>query len=152
MSIMNTEIKALIDKENVIQKVTELFVFTDQRDWSKVRECFTENVHFDMTSMAGGDPVNLTPEQITQAWDEGLKPLQAIHHQVGNFMVNLDKNEAEVFCYGIALHYLENPSGKNTRTFVGSYDFHLMRQQDDWKINKFKFNLKYIDGNADLGS
>jgi len=80
INIMNPETKKLIDKENVIQKVTELFVFIDQRDWPKVRSCLAENVHFDMTSMAGGDPVNLTPEQITQAWDKGLSSLQAIHH------------------------------------------------------------------------
>jgi hypothetical protein len=105
-----------------------------------------------MTSMAGGDPVDLTPDQITSAWDEGLKLLQAIHHQVGNFMVDIKDNEAELFCYGIACHYLENQTGENTRTFVGSYDFHLTRERADWKIDQFKFNLKYIDGNAELGS
>jgi len=67
-------------------------------------------------------------------------------------MVKLNDNQAELFCYSIALHYLENPTGENTRTFVGSYDFHLIRQGNDWKIDTFKFNLKYIDGNVDLGS
>jgi hypothetical protein len=149
---MNTDLQRLIDKEDVIRKVTELFVYTDQRDWPKVRSRFAESVHFDMTSMAGGDPVNLTPDQITSAWDEGLKTLQAIHHQVGNFIVDVKENEAKLFCYGIASHYLENQTGENTRTFVGSYDFHLIRQQKDWKIDQFKFNLKYVDGNAELGS
>lgn len=139
-------------KQNVIQKVTELFVFTDQHDWPKVRSCFAENVHFDMTSMAGGDPANLTPEQITHAWDDGLSSLQAIHHQIGNFMVKLNDDQAELFCYGIASYYLENPTGENTRTVVGSYGFHLTRQGADWKIDTFKFNLKYIDGNVNLGS
>jgi hypothetical protein len=59
-------------------------------------------------------------------------------------------NEAELFCYGIALHYLPNPTNRNTRTFVGSYDFHLLRTHGAWKIDRFKFNLKFIDGNKDL--
>jgi len=149
---MNSEMQGLLHKEQVIQKVTELFVFTDQRNWEKVEHCFAPEVLFDMTSMAGGDPVQLTPQDISAAWDEGLKALQAIHHQVGNFLVTLNGDEAEVFCYGIASHYLENSSGQNTRVFVGSYDFHLIRLQQEWKIDRFRFNLKYIDGNKDLES
>ena len=149
---MNSEMQGLLHKEQVIQKVTELFVFTDQRNWEKVEHCFAPKVLFDMTSMAGGDPVQLTPQDISAAWDEGLKALQAIHHQVGNFLVTLNGDEAEVFCYGIASHYLENFSGQNTRVFVGSYDFHLIRLQQEWKIDRFRFNLKYIDGNKDLES
>ena len=149
---MNSELQRLLDREEVVRRVTELFVYTDQRKWDKVINCFTPNVLFDMTSMAGGDPVHLTPQEITAAWDEGLKALQAIHHQVGNFLLTLNGDQAQVFCYGIASHYLENPSGQSTRVFVGSYDFHLIRKQQDWKISTFKFNLKYIDGNKDLGS
>jgi hypothetical protein len=40
----------------------------------------------------------------------------------------------------------------NTRTFVGSYDFELLKDDGNWRISKFKFNLKYVDGNANLES
>ncbi|HLN57903.1 MAG TPA: hypothetical protein VK416_05040 [Thermoanaerobaculia bacterium] len=59
---------------------------------------------------------------------------------------------ATPFCYGIASHYLSHRSGRNTRTFVGSYDFSLVRIEGRWRISAFKFNLKYIDGNKDLES
>ena len=55
-----------------------------------------------------------------------------------------------VFCYGVAFHHLPNETGQNTRVFVGSYDFDLVKDQDNWKITKFKYNLKYIDGNLNL--
>jgi SnoaL-like domain len=61
-----------------------------------------------------------------------------------------DGDEAQAFCYGIAFHYLPNPTVKNTRVFVGSYDFHLRREDERWRIDQFKFNLKFIDGNLDL--
>lgn len=51
-----------------------------------------------------------------------------------------------------ASHYLPNPSGRNTRTFVGSYDLSLERAAGRWRISAFKFNLKYIDGNRELES
>ena len=33
---------------------------------------------------------------------------------------------------------------------VGSYDFGLARISGEWKIDQFKFNLKYVDGNKEL--
>lgn len=140
----------LIEKDKVITTCTLLFNHTDARNWSGVRTCFAPEVLFDMTSLAGGEPATMTPEQITDAWEQGLKPLHAIHHQVGNFIVDVKDNQADVFCYGTASHYLPNPTKHNTRVFVGSYDFHLNKANVDWRIDKFKFNLKYIDGNKEL--
>lgn len=142
----------LVQKDEVQKVVNKLFVQTDNRNWPEVRTCFDDTVLFDMTSLAGGEPARLTPEQITEAWDAGLKPLQAIHHQVGNFDITVSGDKAEVFCYGIAIHYLQNPSNRNTRTFVGSYDFELIRTADGWKISLFRFNSKFIDGNLSLES
>ncbi len=149
---MDPRLKLLLEKDEVIDRISELFIATDNRDWRRVEQCFAPQVLFDMTSLAGGEAVTLSPEEISAAWKRGLEPVQAIHHQAGNFRVKVDGGEAEAFCYGIASHYLSNPSGRNTRTFVGSYEFHLTRTRDDWRVDKFKFNLKYLDGNPDLES
>lgn len=144
----SSELTYLIEKEKVINRANTLFIETDNRNWEKVKECFADSVHFDMTSLVGGDPSVLSSQNIVDAWDEGLKSLEAVHHQAGNYVVNLKGNSADVFCYGIATHYLPNKSGKNVRTFVGSYNFNLSKVKDDWKIEKFKF--KYMDGNPEL--
>jgi SnoaL-like domain len=83
-------------------------------------------------------------------WDQGLKAVKAIHHQAGNYQVTIKGNEADLFCYGIAYHYLPTPTNQNTRVFVGSYDYHLVKGDGGWKIDRFKYNLKFIDGNKDL--
>jgi hypothetical protein len=130
--------------------ITRLFVGTDRRDWAAVRRCFEPTVHFDMTSLAGGTASSLTPDEITSGWETGLAPIEAIHHQVGNFLVDVDGDRALASCYGIALHYKKTASGRNTRSFVGSYDFTLHRARGDWFINSFRFNLKFLDGNLEL--
>ncbi len=140
----------LLEKEKVKEVVNRLFISTDNRDWDEVSQLFAAEVLFDMTSMVGGKPVMLTPQEIVAAWEKGLKPIKAIHHQTGNYIVNVNQNEASVFCYGIASHYRPNKTNQNTRTFVGSYDFHLVKNGKNWQIDKFKFNLKYIDGNQNL--
>lgn len=147
---MNDQNKILLEKSAVIDVVNRLFISTDNRDWEKVKSCFANDVLFDMTSMAGGEPVTMTSLQIIEGWDKGLKALRAIHHQTGNYVVDINDNEAAVFCNGIAFHYLPNQTNQNTRTFVGSYNFHLTKNGNAWRIDKFKFNLKYIDGNVNL--
>jgi len=80
-----------------------------------------------MTSLAGGQPVTTTPQEIVDGWDKGLKPFKGIHHQAGNCLGDVGSKEVSVFCYGIAWHYLPNSTNDNTRTFIGCYDIHLAK-------------------------
>jgi hypothetical protein len=149
---MDNELASLIDQTHIIEVINQLFIATDNRDWPLVKSCFAPSVLFDMSSLGAGDPKQLEPEEIVAAWDTGLKPLKAIHHQAGNYIVRVSGMKAEAFCYGIASHYLPNKTNVNTRTFVGSYDFELLKDKERWRISRFKFTLKYIDGNVDLES
>lgn len=142
--------QTLIDRQDVVDTITKLFVFTDTRRWGDVKALFADKVDFDMTSLAGGAPVVMTPDAITAAWDAGLKPIQSVHHQAGNFLVTIEGDRATASCYGIASHYRPNPTGRNVRTFVGSYDFRLVRKGTAWRIEAFRFNCKYVGGNLDL--
>lgn len=140
----------LLEKDKIAEVINNLFIFTDNRDWKNVEKCFAEKVHFDMTSMGAENIAIQTPRQITDMWDDGLKNLEAVHHQTGNLKIDVSDEKAVAFCYGTASHFKKTTSGKNTRTFVGSYNFHLTKDNDDWRIDSFKFNLKYVDGNLNL--
>ena len=139
---MSKSIEYLLEKDKIIEVLNSLFIYTDNSDWQSVENCFADKVHFDMTSMGAEKVEVLEPKQITQMWDEGLNSLEAIHHQAGNHKIEIRENRAIAFCYGIASHYKKTESGKNSRTFVGSYNFHLQKDKDIWKIDSFKFNLK----------
>jgi len=147
---MHNPLNYLLEKDKIIETINHLFVFTDNRDWQRVRKCFTDNVDFDMTSMGAEKAETLKSTQIIEAWDKGLKPLEAIHHQAGNYKVEMEENTANAFCYGVALHYKKTKSGNNTRTFIGSYNFHLIKIDSHWPIESFRFNLKFVEGNPDL--
>lgn len=147
---MDERVRNLLERDEVVAAVTELFLRTDERDWVAVRRCFAEQVVFDMTSLTGGAAVTLTPREITDGWEQGLRPISALHHQVGNFRVEVGRGEADASCYGVAWHYRPNRSGQATRTFVGSYDFHLRHGDGAWKIDAFRFNCKFVDGNLEL--
>lgn len=131
--------------------IIAVFVGTDEHDWARVQRSFAPQVLLDYTSLAGGQPATLTPEQITAAWQQVLPGFVHTHHQLGNFEVRvLSETEATAFCYGTATHYLPQPDGHNLWTVVGTYDFHLVRRDGAWQADRMKFNLKYQDGNLAL--
>lgn len=135
------------ERAQVIEAVTRLFVATDRKDWPAVIRCFTEEVFFDMSSLGGGPAALVAATTIAAMWKEGLKEVSALHHQAGNFLVVVGDGEAKVFCYGIAIHYFAEPDGGRTRTFAGSYDFHLTRQDGVWKISLMAYHSKFVTGN-----
>lgn len=147
---MNNPVRELLEKDRIIDTINRLFICTDLRDWTGVRSVLADSVLMDMTSLIGGEPTRMTAEEVTAGWEEGLRPVEAVHHQAGNYRVQLDGSEAIGFCYGTASHYRKTRSGKNTRVFVGSYDFHLRQAAGQWRIDSFRFNLKYLDGNPSL--
>jgi hypothetical protein len=149
---MDDELKILIEKDRIIDCVNRLFIGTDERDWPAVRACFTDEVLFDMTSLLGGQAATVSPQMITDNWARGFEKLQSVHHQAGNYRVEVAGERAQVFCYAVAFHYRAVPSGNNSRMFAGSYDLWLVRENGDWLINAFRFNLKFIDGNRGLES
>ncbi len=116
VTALEKQTNALVEEKNVIKTVNRLFVSTDNRDWEGVKACFADEVVLDMTSVMGGEPNKLTPQQIADGWAQGLKGLKAIHHQAGNYDVSLKADEADVFCYGIAFHYLPNVTGLPLRS------------------------------------
>ena len=88
---------------------------------------------------------------ICNAWKTGFSGIDAIHHQAGNFLITFpDPNHADAFCYAIASHYKQSAIAGKTREFVGSYDIGVMMTTNGWRVNRFKYNLKYIGGNTEL--
>jgi len=147
---MNDSVRYLVAKDAVIDTLNRLFMAVDERDWAGARECLALQVLLDVSSMSGEPPAMLAAEEIVQAWAGALGSMEAAHHQAGNFRVEINGSEADVSCYGIAFHYLTHPSGENTRRFVGSYNFHLSKLDERWAVDRFKYNLKFVDGNVDL--
>jgi hypothetical protein len=149
---VDARVEELFEKQAVVEAITRLFVATDRRDWPALRDCLAAEVDFDMSSLGAGPSRRRAAAEIVADWTAGLAPLEAIHHQAGNFLVDVTGERATAFCYGIAIHYLPNPSGRNTRTFVGSYDFELARDPAGWRITAFRFEKKYVEGNLELES
>ena len=142
---------AFTAREQVVEVVNRLFYYTDERAWEKLqKEVFAPQVLLDMVSVGAEKAETYTSRQICDMWEEGFSGLDAIHHQAGNYIVDLHDNSAEVIAYSIASHYKRAATEGSIREFVGSYNFHLVRTGEGWRIDRFKYNLKYLTGNINL--
>jgi hypothetical protein len=143
-------LRRLLEKEAVISTINRLFRSVDEKDWEGAEACLAPQVLLDVTSLAGGEPETQASAAIVAGWRETLSPLEAVHHQAGNYEVDVHGEEAGASCYGIAYHFLPNDTGLNTRTFVGTYDIRLRKHGGSWRVDQFRYDLKFMDGNLDL--
>lgn len=145
------ENQLITDKIELQELSNKLFMYVDAQQWEKVmNEVFTENVWFDMQSAGAGAPKSIAAEDICSMWRDGFAGLDAVHHQGGQYLIEVHSNEANIFAYAVAFHFKRSATNGKTRTFVGSYELKAIRTESGWRLNQFKYNLKYIDGNATL--
>jgi len=137
-------------REQITEVINKLFVYTDLQKWDDLQtEVFTETVEFDMSTM-GGEKSDKSSKSICDGWKIGFKGLDAVNHLAGNYLITVLGEGAEVFAYATATHFKASATKGKTREFTGSYDLHLIRTQGKWKIDKFRYNLKYATGNLEL--
>lgn len=135
-------------REQIIEVVNKLFVYTDNQEWTKLQEeVFATHVELDMASMGAKRSELVSSREVCYRSEKVFEGLDAIHHQAGNYLVKIDGDKAEVHAYSIASHFRESAKKGKTREFVGSYDIHLSKNHGDWRIDKLKYNLKYSTGN-----
>jgi len=136
---------------NIITEVTnKYFIAIDANNWIGLKNTFNDTVYWDYTSIFGGEATNLSANEIIDSWKSILPGYDNTHHQLGNYIIEIDPPMAKVFCYVTASHYLENETQNNVLMVVGSYELELKRINDSWRITGVKFNYKYMDGNYDL--
>jgi len=141
-------IQEMSDKIELTELANKVFMYTDAQQWEKLlNEVFCDEVWFDM---GGGEAKSLHAADICEMWRHGFLGLDAVHHQAGHYLVSLDHSNADIYGYAIATHYKKAATKGNTRTYTGSYDLKATRTDKGWRLSQFKYNLKYIDGNASL--
>ncbi len=137
-------------REQVVEVVNRLFVYTDQRNWEGLRsEVFTKQVQFDMSSM-GGKNKEMAAQEICDLWEKGFEGVDSVNHLAGNYLVTIDVNTAEVLAYATATHFKSSATQGRTREFAGVYNLHLKQLTEGWRIASFKYDMKYSSGNTEL--
>jgi hypothetical protein len=131
--MLDTEIRALVDRQGLIDKR------------------FDEEVLFDIGPLTGEGPTKIPPNEIANLWEAALRPLKAVHHQMGNLLVTISDDRAMATCHATATHYLPGEGDGDTRTSFGTYEIGLVRTIRGWRIDYFRYLSKFVTGNLKLG-
>jgi hypothetical protein len=136
---------------DAIQAATEIFVAADTHDWIRLRSRLADRVLLDWTSLNGGEPAELTGDQVTEAWRTLLSAFDATHHQLGNFLIDhIDADGARLRFYGTATHVLASP-GQDGRWVLGARYQAVLRHTDDgWRTTELTLTAVWGEGNQNL--
>lgn len=137
-------------RDQLIELANKLFIYTDEQDWELLqKEVFQEKVDMDMSSL-GGPSNEMTALEICEMWKAGLEGIDSVNHLAGNYLVTVKEKKADVFAYATATHYKEAAQQGKTREFVGTYKLGMVHTKKGWRINRFTYTLKYMNGNLSL--
>ena len=143
--------ETIADKIELTELANKLFMYCDARQWNKLlAEVFTKFIWFDMNSAGAGEPSNISAETVCKMWSDGFIGIDEVHHQAGHYLISLQENNADIYAYAVATHFKKVAVKGNTRTLVGSYDLKAEKLPLGWRLTQFKYNLKYIEGNASM--
>lgn len=143
---LQTKNSSKMEKEKIIQAITNIFNGADEHNWNKIQKAMAENVLLDYASLSGNPAATLPSKQIIETWKGFLPGFDKTHHQLSNFKVTQNANMASVHYDGKADHFIS----KEVWTVEGTYDAEVLKTSNIWVVTKLKFNLSKQSGNTNL--
>ncbi|WP_406276212.1 nuclear transport factor 2 family protein [Nocardia sp. NBC_00881] len=137
-------------RADAIEAATRMFWYIDTRDWDAFPSVFADRVVLDYTAIWGGEPVTATPDQIRSDWSQLLGAFDATQHLLGNHLVRVDGDRAELTAVFQAIHLLANRFGSPRWTLGGTYRIGLANIDDCWLIDNVAMTPTWADGNKEI--
>lgn len=138
----------------IVAVTTRMAWLTDRRDWDGLAAVFADRVDLDYTSLNGGEPATLAPDEIAGGWRAGLSGLDATQHLVAGHIVEVDGDRATCSAQFQATHVLSDPStnpfGATIWTLGGHYRYGLVRANGQWRIAALTMTATWASGNRDI--
>jgi hypothetical protein len=134
----SSDAQRLADELAVIRVTNEIDVAVDQKDWSKARSYFADELRADFTSLAGGQPATIKADDLITGWRTNLGPKKTSLHLRGNHLVTLNGDRATVYSHAYAWNRMEG-NGDPLWEVWGHYTHELQRTPAGWKVTAFTF-------------
>ncbi|RMI28901.1 nuclear transport factor 2 family protein [Nocardia stercoris] len=138
------------DRLDIIETCTRMAWYADHRECERLGEIFADATVLDYTSLNGGEPVTVSPEQIGSAWAQALGRFEATQHLITNHLVTVAGDAAVCTAAFQATHRKGTPLGASLWTLGGIYRFELTRTGETWKIAAVVMTATWGDGNQGL--
>jgi hypothetical protein len=137
------------DEAELRRLADELFITTDLKDWGTARALFVDGpIEVDMSSLAGGGPVQLTADELIAGFRAGLHPGKVSHHLAANYRITVQAGRAEIWAHGYSWNRVPAlPPGTDSWETWGNYRLTCRRVGGQWRLDGFRYYSKLTRGN-----
>ena len=136
------------DELDIRNTVDEVDNACDLKEWKRLRTYFADDIDVDFTSLAGGEPMRITSDQLIDAWRTNLFANKKTFHQRGNHVICLDGERATVFSKGYAFNLLEDGPVTGLWEVWGNYTHTLIRTPDGWIVDGMRLDVIHQRGDS----
>lgn len=150
-SDLESRIRRLEDRVQIVEQVTRYALAVDRRDWEMFAACFTDPVHVDFSQL-GSSAGEFARTDFVDSVRVPLSGFTATQHISPNHLVEFDEEDPDrAVCHSAmyAQHYLEDSPGGDFYLLRGSYTNHLVRTPDGWRTERLIQHVGWSDGNQD---
>lgn len=143
-------LQRLADEFQLRQIADEIDYFVDTKEWERVRSYFADDITVDFSSLVGGEPAQITGDQLVEGWRGNLIAEKLSHHMRTNHIVTFDgEDSATMTSQGYAYNAIPGiePAGSDIWEVYGSYVHTFERTPTGWLVTGMTFNAHYQMGN-----
>jgi len=133
MADLETIARELQDRDEIARLIRTYAHGVDRRDWDLVRSCFSDDAEAQGSRSTG--PI----EPYLAALRPGVEFYPTTMHFMGNQLVELDGDTAQVETYAVAYHWKDEVAGTDhpENLVVGVRDLDtVQRRQEGWRITR----------------
>ncbi len=143
---LEARIQRLEDRQAIVDVVISYATSIDRGDWAGYATLFTDPVHIDF-SEAGLPAADFPRDAFTGFAQQALETWSARQHLSPNHQVIFDAtdpNRAVCHSYMYAQHHGKDAAAPYIMR--GSYDNHMVRTADGWRIERLVQHLSWAEG------
>lgn len=136
----------LADEIEIRRVVDEIDNAVDEKNWVRARTFFADKVNADFTSLTGGEPAQITADELIGGWRENLYADKKSFHQRTNHRIEIDGEKAEVYSKGYAYNLIETGKTKGLWEVWASYTHTLEKTDNGWKVSGMTLTVAHTRG------
>src|SRR5579859_4077328 len=125
----------LQDELDIRSVVDSIDAARDGKDWKRCRDCFTDHIEADFTSLAGGQRGRLAADDLVSAWASVLYAGKRSHHIRTHHQIEIAGDVAIVRSKAYIINAMNRDLGSGLWEIWANFTHSLIREPQSWRCD-----------------